>query len=54
MRMFRDTENNDIYTLEELERSYEELVASGDTEAESFGAYLSNCLEGNGFLQEIR
>ena len=53
-RRFRDTESGDIITLSQLKAEYEELKASGDTEAESFSDYLSNCLDQDGFLEEIK
>ena len=52
-RRFRDTENGDILTLSELKAEYEELYANGETETETFRDYLNNCLDKNGFLEEI-
>lgn len=53
-RRFRNTESGEIITLSELKESYEELYAEGETEAETFKDYLINCLDKNGFLEEIR
>lgn len=50
-KLYRDTENGTIYSREELYKSYEELKANGETEAETFDKYLHNCLSKNGFLE---
>ena len=44
--MYHDIETDEVLTLEELKSEYEVFKASGDTEAETFDDYLSNCLEG--------
>lgn len=53
-RKFRDTESGKIITLSQLKEEYEELKASGETEAENFSDYLTNCLDQDGFLEEIK
>ena len=52
-RRFRDTENGEIITLSQLKREYKDLYESGETEAETFEDYLRNCLDRDGFLEEI-
>lgn len=52
-RRFRDTENGGIITLSQLKREYKDLYESGETEAETFEDYLLNCLDQDGFLEEI-
>jgi hypothetical protein len=53
-RRFRDTESGEIITIDQLKQEYEELKASGETEAENFSDYLTNCLDQDGFLEEIK
>ena len=52
-RKFRDTESGDIITLSQLKAEYRELVRDGETGAETFSDYLENCLDQDGFLEEI-
>ena len=52
-RKFYDTEHDEVITLSQLKEEYEELSANGETEAETFKDYLSNCLDKNGTLEEI-
>jgi len=52
-RKFRDAESGDIITLSQLKAEYRELVRDGETEAETFSDYLENCLDQDGFLEEI-
>lgn len=52
-RKFYDTEHDEVITLSQLKAEYEELSANGETEAESFKDYLTNCLDKNGTLEEI-
>ena len=37
-------------TLKDLQAEYEELKATGDTEAETFADYMVNCTDKNGTL----
>ena len=54
MRRFYDTENNEYITIEQLEEEYNELKATGNTEAEIFSDYVSNCMWwNNGTLKEV-
>lgn len=53
MRKFKDIETNEILTIEELEKEYNELYSNNETETDNFGDYLSNCLSKNGTLEEI-
>ena len=54
MRRFYDTENNEYITIEQLEEEYNELKATGNTEAETFSDYVSNCMWwNNGTLKEV-
>jgi len=54
MRRFVDTETDEVLTIEDLRTEYEELKASGETEAETFGNYISNCQwYNNGTLEEV-
>lgn len=54
MRTFYDTEYDEYITFEQLEKEYEELKAKRETEAETFGDYVSNCMTyNNGTLEEI-
>ena len=54
-RYFYHTDEEKIYTLSELEKLYNELVASGDinTEEEPFYYYIDACTDKNGALTEI-
>ena len=54
-RYFYHTDEEKIYKLSELEKLYNELVASGDiNEAEeSFKYYIDVCTDKNGALTEI-
>ena len=53
-RKFRDTESGEVITISQLKAEYEDLRDSGETEAETFSDYLANCLDQDGFLEEIR
>ena len=54
MRYFRDENEPDrILTEQELRTEYEALVASGETEDETFENHLTNCLGKNGMLVEV-
>lgn len=48
---FWDTEAEEIVSLSQLKDEYEELKKDGQTEAETFEDYLSNCLHKNGTLE---
>lgn len=50
-KSYRDIETDEIMSLEDLRKEYHTLKSSGDTEAETFNDYLSNCLEGT--LEEV-
>jgi len=45
--LYKDIETGEIVSREELEQEYESLKATGDTEAVSAGAYISNCMTWN-------
>jgi hypothetical protein len=52
--LYKDIESGDIIFRNELEREYKSFKESGNTEAETFGNYISNCTTRNGgTLQEI-
>lgn len=54
MRKFRDTESGEIVTLETLRGEFDALKAAEPEEYDySFAAYLENCTNKNGFLEEI-
>ena len=53
MKRFRDIENGFEYTIEELEKEYNELYIAGETETDTFIGYLRNCISKNGFLEVI-
>lgn len=54
-RYFYHTDEEKIYTLSELKKLYNELVASGDINAEEepFHYYIDVCTDKNGTLIEI-
>ena len=54
-RYLYHTDEEKIYTLSELEKLYNELVASWDinTEEEPFNYYIDACTDKNGALTEI-
>ena len=54
MRTFKDIETGELITLAELEKEYNELFRTGETETESFTGYLLNCLSKNGTLEEVK
>ena len=51
MIKYKDSETDEILTLEDLQKEYQELKSEGKKEAETFNDYLQNCLEGT--LEEI-
>ncbi len=54
MKRYLDIEHDKIYTVEELQKQYEELKANGETEEETFSQYLFNSkTENDGVLEEI-
>ena len=53
MRTFIDNETNEVLTLEDLKAEYTNLYYNGETEAETFKDYLTNCTSKNGTLTEI-
>lgn len=52
MKRFRE-ENGNIITEDELEKEFNKLKKTGDTEAETFAEYKRNCLEKNGTLEIV-
>ncbi|MGL6174898.1 MAG: hypothetical protein ACRC1P_09875 [Cellulosilyticaceae bacterium] len=44
-KLYYDVETEETLTEDELRSEYKTLAENGDTEAESFSDYLSNCLE---------
>ena len=50
--MYRDIETDEMLSLEDLQNEYNELKASGNTEADTFDMYLESCL--NGSLEEVK
>ena len=50
---YRDTETGAIYTRQQLIAEYYALRDNGQTECENFHEYLRNCLDKNGFLEEV-
>ena len=55
MRKFRDTESGDIVTIDELRAEFENLKASDpETFDYDFPAYIRNCTDKNGFLEELK
>lgn len=53
MKLFFDTEWNEVITEKELLEEYKELKETGNTEAETFEIYISNCTDKNGTLEII-
>ena len=51
--MYRCIENDELFTRDELEKSYLELLANGETEIETFSDYLNACLDKNGSLEIV-
>lgn len=51
--MFLDEYDN-IITEDELKAEFIELKASGDTDAETFTEYVTNCTSKNGTLTIVR
>ena len=43
---FVDIETDEVLTVEELRKEYEELKANECTEAEDFNMYIQSCLKG--------
>jgi len=52
-RMFRHTETMGILSLSQLENSFENMKADGETESKIFSDFISNCLA-NGIIKEIQ
>lgn len=52
-RMFFDVERQENVTEQELAWEFNWLRASHQTETETFGEYVANCLSKNGTLIEI-
>lgn len=54
-RLFWDTETEQIYTIEDIEKFRQVSIADGDTfMTDTIEAYLRNCLDKNGSLEEIK
>ena len=51
--LYRDTETGEIIPVEQLRADYDALASEGMTDAQTFGQYLRNCLDKNGFLEEV-
>ena len=52
--LYKDIESGNVVFRNELKQEYESLKRDGETEAETFGNYISNCTTRNGgTLQEI-
>lgn len=45
--LYKDIETGEIISRAELEKEYETLKALNETEAESAGAYIANCMYWN-------
>ena len=55
MRKFYDSEHDEVVTICQLEKEYNELKLTGGTDSETFGQYIMNCQTYNGgTLEEIR
>lgn len=44
---YKDIETDEVFTREELEKEWENLFSAGETEAETAGAYIANCMTWN-------
>jgi len=44
---YKDIETDEIFTREELEALWEDLFSAGETEAETAGVYIANCMYWN-------
>ena len=54
MQYLCDFERDEFITLDELKEEFQELKNSGNTEADTFEDYLSNCMDyNNGTLEEV-
>ena len=53
MKKYLDVDRGKIYTRDELYKEFEILRLNRETDAETFGQYLNNCLSKNGSLEEI-
>ena len=54
MKVYRDTENRTIYTVEQIKASFEELKARQPFEYDyTINDYLKICTDKNGFLEEL-
>lgn len=55
MRKFYDVDRDEVITIEQLEKEYNEIKAIGGTDSETFDEYIVNCqTRNNGTLEEIR
>ena len=52
-RYFYDSEEQTVYTLDELQKLFDEFKANGDTDEECFSYWLGNATDKNGTLTEI-
>lgn len=54
MRLFQDTESGEIISEKQLEEEFTALKEQSPDEYNySFGEYIKNCTNKNGFLKEI-
>ena len=54
MNRYKDLNTDEILTEDELRKEYEELKRNGETEAEDFKTYMSNCMYyNNGSLEPL-
>ena len=55
MRKFYDVDRDEVITIEQLEKEYNEVKAVGDTDSKTFDEYVVNCQTyNNGTLEEIK
>lgn len=55
MKKFYDVDRDEVITIEQLEKEYNEAKAVGGTDSETFDKYVINCQTyNNGTLEEIR
>ena len=54
MKMYHDTESGEYLDEEQVYQEFIVLKATHETESETFGQYLRNCLDKNGTLEVVR
>lgn len=52
--VYHDTESGEILTEDQLRQEFAVLKANNETEAETFGQYIINCISKNGTLEVVR